>query len=83
MITEKDIEQIITSRLDDMPNYEEYMVNSTMKVLVVKDLSEQIKNHNYSTALEGLKEWESSDDFFSTPFHCWLQKRIIATKETP
>ena len=48
MSLEKDLEQIITARLDGMPNYEEYMVNSTMKVLVVKDIIEYLtkKAHN-------------------------------------
>ena len=44
MDLEKEMEQIITRRLEDMPNYEEYMVNSTMKVLVVKDIIALIGN---------------------------------------
>jgi hypothetical protein len=40
----KDIESIITKRLDDMPNYEPYMINSTMKVLVAKDICEYVQS---------------------------------------
>lgn len=37
------IEKIITDKLDTMPNYEEYMVNSTMKVLLPPELLQLCK----------------------------------------
>lgn len=40
----KDIEKIIRDRLRGMPNYEEYMVNSTMGVLAVNDILEYLKS---------------------------------------
>ena len=33
-----DLEKIISDRLAGMPNYEEYMINATMRVLVVNDI---------------------------------------------
>ena len=38
------IEIIITRRLNGMPNYKEYMVNTTMKFLVVDDIIELLQS---------------------------------------
>lgn len=52
------IENIITIRLNGMPNHEEYMINTTMKVLVINDLVDLLADQQRAMVekVEAMKE---------------------------